>query len=107
MKVKFANGEVKECLAPTEQKIFKTGDGKTVGAGWILSLRLTGLITSAEIDEMLTADNVSQLSFFAGTDDENSVIFTINGYEKITSSTIRYAEETAATHTEIQLSKGV
>ena len=108
MKVKFANGVVKECTAPTEQKIFKTVGGATVGAGWVLVLRLTGNTTSSELDDVLTAENVSTLEFMA--EDETGfrkTLFSLSGYDKITSSTIRHSEDVAATYTEIQMSKGV
>lgn len=108
MKVKFANGVVKECTAPTEQKIFKTVEGKTVGVGWVLVLRLTGNITSTELDSILTADNVSSLEFLAKDENgEEKTLFSLEGYDRITSSTIRHAEDTTATYTEMQMSKGV
>lgn len=103
MKVKFANGVVKECTAPTEQKIFKTVGGETVGMGWVLVLRLTGNTTSAELDEVLTRENVSTLEFLH----DEQKLFSLSGYDKITSSTIRHSEDVAATYTEIQMSKGV
>ena len=108
MKVKFANGVVKECTAPTEQKIFKTVGGETVGMGWVLILKLTGNITSSEIDEILTPENVGSLEFSAETESgEDTELFSLDGYNKITSSTIRHSEDTAATYAEIQMSKGV
>lgn len=105
MKVKFANGTVKECAAPTEQKIFKTSG---VGAGWVLALRLTGNINSTELDEIINGDNVKVLDFLTETESgEDKTIFSLTGYNKVTSSTIRHAEDTNATHAEIQISKGV
>lgn len=108
MKVKFANGVVKECTAPTEQKVFKTVEGQTIGAGWVLILRLTGNTTSTELDSVLTADNVSALEFLAEDENgEEKTLFSLEGYDRITSSTIRHSEDTSATYTEMQLSKGV
>lgn len=108
MNVKFADGVVKECTAPAEQKVFKTVDGETVGMGWVLILKLTGNITSSEIDEILTPENVKSMEFSAETESgEYKKLFTLGGYSKITSSTIRYSEDTAATYAEIQMSKGV
>lgn len=101
MKVKFANGVVKECAAPTEQKAYRAG----VGVGWILMLNLSGGITSSELDELLVKDNISNLEFIAENEEEKTV-FTLCGYEKATSSTIRYAEDTDDTKVEIQLTKG-
>ena len=106
MKVKFANGVVKECASPTEQKVFRTANGTE---GWILHLRLMGVITSAELDELLTVENIAPLEFLIEAEDstENKVAFTLDGYNKITSSTIRHAEDTASTLAEIQLTKGL
>ena len=105
MKVKFANGVVKDCTAPVEQKVFKAAMG---GVGWMLLLRLTGAITSTELDAILTEDNVKSLKFSTVADNgEDAFLFTLDGYEKITSSIIRHSEDTTATHTEIQLTKGV
>lgn len=105
MKVKFMNGVIKECSAPTEQKLFKNKDGETVSAGWLLMLRLTGNITSTELDDTLTPTNVESLDFLS--DDECETLFTLDGYSKITSSSIRHAEETSGTFAEIQITKGV
>lgn len=105
MKVKFANGVVKGCNAPTEQKIFRTASGEN---GWILQLRLIGEITSTELDEILTNENIKSLEFLSETESgEDKTIFTLDGYEKITSSTIRHAEDTTSTSVDIQLTKGL
>lgn len=105
MKVKFANGVVKECTSPTEQKIFKTASGES---GWILHLSLIGEMTSNELDNLVTVENISPLVFLSETDNgEDKTIFTLDGYEKITSSTIRHAENTISTSVEIQLTKGL
>ena len=108
MKVKFANGAVKECTAPTEQKIIRNIGNETVGIGWMLFLKISGCITSAELDALVTAENVKALEFF--TEDENGEAvkqFSLDGYDKITASTIRHAEDATSTYTEIQVSKGV
>ena len=108
MKVKFANGTVKQCSSPTEQKIFKTVSGETVGMGWVLILRITGNITSTEVDALLVPENVGALEFISeGEDGEVSGTFTLDGYNKITSSTIRHSENPSNTYAEIQMSKGV
>ena len=105
MKVKFANGVVKECSSPTEQKVFKTNNGTS---GWILNLRLVGGNTSAELDEILTVENIAPLAFVSETESgEERLLFTLDGYDKITSSTIRHAEDTASTSAEIQLTNGL
>ena len=101
MKVKFKDGTIKSCNAPTEQKVFKSG----VPAGWILLLNLVGSTTSAEIDTLLTDENIAELAFMS--DNEETTLFTITGYDKVSSSTIRYAEDASSTRVEIQLTKGV
>ena len=108
MKVKFANGVVKECQAPTEQKIFRNNNGEPTGVGWMLLLRLTGVITSTDLDNIVTDENIASLEFLSENENgEDITLFTLDGYKKITSSTIRHAEDTNSTHAEIQLTKGV
>lgn len=105
MKVKFANGVTKKCASPTEQKIFRGNNGED---GWVLHLRLMGGITSEELDELLTTENITTLEFSAMTDtEEDKLAFTLDGYNKITSSTIRHAEDIESTTAEIQLTKGL
>lgn len=105
MKIRFANGVVKECASPTEQKIFKANSGAD---GWILHLRLLGEITSGELDELVTVENIAPLEFLTTTESgEEKIAFTLDGYEKITFSTIRHAEDTVSTSAEIHLTKGV
>ena len=105
MKIKFANGVVKECSPPTEQKVFKNANGD---AGWVLHLRLIGGMTSEELDTLITPENITTLEFSVMTDtEEEKLAFTLDGYNKITSSTIRHAEDTASTTAEIQLTKGM
>jgi hypothetical protein len=108
MKVKFANGVEKECSAPTEQKAFRNVSGQSVGIGWILNIRLLGGITSSELDNLLATDNIKTLEFVTNTDNETEkTLFTLDGYEKVTSSSIRHAEDISATFAEIQLTKGI
>lgn len=108
MKIKFANGVIKECSSPTEQKVFKNVSEKTIGMGWLLHFKLLGLITSTELDELLTEDNVNSLEFSnEGENGESRTLFRLDGYDKVTSSVIRYSEDTNTTQIEIQLSRGV
>ena len=100
MKVKFKDETVKSCTAPTEQKLFR-GDNT---AGWALMFSLMGEITSSELDELLTGENVSELTFLKDTGAE---ITTADGYDRISSCTIRHAEDPQDTRAEIQLTKGV
>lgn len=111
MKVKFKDGTIKNCTAPVEQKAFKNSES----VGWIMVFALIGEITSEEVDTVITADNISDLTFIPEPlGDEGKVIAVsedkyvrLSGYDKITMSAIRYAEDTAKTRVEIQLSKGV
>lgn len=108
MKVKFANGVVKNCTAPTEQKVFKTVGEETVGKGWILHLRIAGNITSDMMDDLLTKDSIGSLTF--STADENGTekeLFSLDGYDTITASSIRHAEDADETYADIQMSKGL
>ena len=108
MKVKFKNGVVKSCTAPTEQKVFRNVDGVMVGVGWLLNFRIAGGMTSDEVDNVLTLDNITSLEFLAETENgEDKTIFVLDGYDKITSSVIRHTEDTTSTSVEIQLSKGL
>ena len=102
MKVTFKDGTIKDCSAPTEQKVFKAGDA----AGWILSFALLGNITSAEVDNIIANENISHLTFIS--EDETGVETTIDllGYNKVSSAIIRYNEQ-ETTRVEIHLTKGV
>jgi hypothetical protein len=52
--------------------------------------------------------NFNSLEFFLeGENGESITLFKLEGYDKVTSSTIRYSEDTHTTQVEIQLSKGV
>ncbi len=107
MKVKFVNGTIKKCAAPMEQKLFKSAEGNTIGVGWMLNLRLIGEITSDELDDILTDENISRLEFITDGEEGEISLFTLNDYEKVSASTIRYSEDATATFAEIQMSKGV
>lgn len=109
MKVKFADGCIKECISPTEHKVFKQIGGETIGLGWILSFKIKGKISSSdEVDAMLSAENVSSLEFFAENENgEVTTLFTLDGYEKTVSSAIIYSEDQTNTIVDIQLTKGV
>lgn len=103
MKVKFKDGTIRRCASPIEQKVFRGGES----AGWILMLKLLGEITSSELDSILKPENITELEFFTTENGVDKALFTLFGYEKITSSSIRYAEDMASTITEIQLTKGI
>lgn len=98
MKIKFKNGSIYECTNPVEQKIFKNGES----AGWICSLGFTQTMNSGEVDALLTLENISQMAFL---DDEDTELFNIDGYSKITSAIIRHGDEMGSVN--IQLAKSV
>lgn len=98
MKVRFKNGTVYECSNPIEQKIFKGGEP----SGWICSLTFDNNLNSAEIDNTVTAENVSEMVFLSETDE---VAVSLTGYEKLTSAIIRHSAE--GTRADIQLTKGI
>ena len=100
MKVRFKDGAVKSCTAPTEQKLFRGGNT----AGWALMFSLTGEVTSSDLDELLNGGNISELAFLTDT---GAKITEVNGYNKVSSCTIRHAETPQDTRAEIQLTKGV
>ncbi len=100
MKVEFKDETVKSCTAPTEQKLFR-GDNT---AGWVLMFSLIGEITSSELDSLLTTANISELAFLT---DAGVEITEADGYSKVSSCTIRHAENPQDTRAEIQLTKGV
>lgn len=114
MKVKFKDGTVKTCSAPTEQKIFKNvrddaGNTVSTGYGWLSIFKISGCMTSDEADHILTTENIGKLEFLAENIETGELVklFEINGYSKISATTIRHAEDETESYTEIQLSKGV
>lgn len=103
MKVKFKDGTILNCSIPTEQKVFKGGEA----AGWILSFSLIGIVTSADIDKIISEENISDLSFISVDEEEKETTIPLTGYDKVSSAVIRYAEEYEQTRVEIHLTKGV
>lgn len=93
MVVKFKNGTELGCSNPVEQKIFKSGKA----AGWLCALTLSGDISSADVDAVLTPDNISHLTF--SIDDEE--LFSIAGYSKVTSVVLRHTGSTVSVEAQI------
>ena len=98
MFVKFKNGAKKKCTNPIEQKLFRSGNA----AGWLCSFSISETVTSTELDELLTAENISKLTF---CNDNSEEIFAINEYNKVASAVIRYTEDNSTV--EVQFSKGL
>ncbi len=103
MKVKFKDGTVKSCSAPMEQKMFRSG----AEAGWMLSVSIECDITSDELDKLITADNISELTFTSEEETGAGKTINLSGYDKVTNATIRYSEEKGKTRIEMRLTKGV
>ena len=100
MKVMFVNQTVKTCSTPTEQKVFRSG----VPAGWIVVFQLTGDITSEELDNLTTIENLATLSF---KDDDDNALFELTGYTKVSSAVIKHGQTSKDTVAELQFTKGV
>ena len=108
MKIKFTNGVIMECSAPIERKIFKQIGGSIVDVGWLLSFSIIGEVTSEDIDKLLVPDNITHLEFLSKAENnEDDLVFSLNGYEINTSSVIAYNEDKTKASVEIQLQKGV
>lgn len=100
MKVMFVDQTVKTCSVPTEQKVFRSG----VPAGWIVVFQLTGDITSEELDNLTTIENLATLSF---KDDDGNALFELTGYTKVSSAVIKHGQTSKDTVAELQFTKGV
>lgn len=98
MKIKFKNGKEKECSNPIEQKLFKNGEA----VGWVCSFSFKENTPSAEVDEVLTKENIAELVFLSNA---GEVLFSLAGYTGVTSVIVRHAETDGSA--EIQLTKGV
>lgn len=96
MNVKLKDGTMARCSNPIEQKIFKGGES----AGWICSLTLSERLNSTEIDRLITAENMSEMTFLS---DEGETVVTLSGYSKLTSAVIRHSDVNGSV--DIQLTK--
>lgn len=100
MKIRFADNTEKTCSAPVEQKVFRNGEA----TGWLISFRILGFINSGELDTLLCESNLLSLLFLTDAGDD---VIALSGYNKVTSCSVRYAENAGDFTAEIQLSKGV
>lgn len=103
MNVKFKDGTVKNCSAPTEQKLLKSGES----AGWILSFSLLCNMTSDEVDCLFSNDNFSSLTFMSENKTDVDSTILLSGYDKVSSVVIRHSDEQGATRVELHLTRGV
>lgn len=99
MKIAFKNGNEYEVQNLLEQKVFNNAS-----SGWVIGFTFTANVNSSSLDNLLTAENISQLTI---KDDENTESATVvSGYDKVTSAVIRHATATNAI-VEVQFSKGL
>ena len=100
MKVSFKNGSEYEVQNLLEQKVFNNSSSGI----WVIGFTFIANLNSSSLDELLTPDNISQLTI---TDTEESATSaTILGYEKVTSAVIRHVTPTNAS-IEVQFSKSL
>lgn len=98
MRVKFKGSETTyECTEPVEQKVFRSG----TAVGWAVMFHIYGDIDSSEIDELVTTEAISELTFT--NDDEQQTSFVIVGYSAVTACVIRH--KSTMTVTELQFTK--
>lgn len=98
MRVKFkGNDTTYECTEPVEQKVFRSG----TAVGWAVMFHIYGDIDSSEIDELVTTEAISELTFT--NDDEQQTSFVIVGYSVVTACVIRH--KSTMTVTELQFTK--
>ena len=90
--LKFKDGQEFESVNVTEQRLFQD----STPCGWLLAITLTGNITSEVVDEILTEENISEITYGD---------VTITGYQSVNSTVLYYAED--GVRADIQLSKGV
>ncbi len=83
MLLKFKDGTVKKCSNPVEHRFMRNGEP----AGWICTVRILENMSTSEIEQILSNDNISQLTFCNMLSDE---LFVLSGYQKVISTTIRH-----------------
>ena len=89
MKIAFKNGNEYEVQNLLEQKVFNNAS-----SGWVIGFTFPANVNSSSLDNLLTAENISQLTI---KDDENTESATfVSGYDKVTSAVIRHATATSA-----------
>lgn len=101
MYIKFkCNEKLFATTTPVETKLFDTERKDT---GWLLGMILTvhGNGSSKYIDEILTAEAISEITIYNNDETKNEVI---SGYQKVNLAVIKYADDLSAT-IEVQLTK--
>lgn len=79
-----------------EQKLYRDGQPR----GWLLTVTLVGDFTSSDIDNVLTKDNIRNITVVTG-----EITREISGYTSVSSCIIRYNDDNNTA--EIQLTKGI
>ena len=98
MHVKFKGSETKHpCTEPIEQKVLVSG--KPVG--WAIMFHLQETLASSEMDELLSPEAISELTFIF--DDEQKTALKIEGYSTVTACIIRHKSQSPTT--ELQFTK--
>ncbi len=96
MKVKFKdNATSYDCSEPVEQKIFRSG----LPAGWAIIFQIFADLSSTEVDEIITPESISEMTFT----NESEETFIVTGYSNITACTIRHSD--TSTRIEVQFTK--
>lgn len=96
MQVKFKeNTKTFQAAALSEQKLYQ--GGKPVG--WLLALSISEGLSSTELDALLTAESMSEISVISGGEETAR----LTGYTSVSSCVVRYTDE--KTVTELQLTK--
>lgn len=93
MELKFKNNVSVQTSVPIERKLIGTN------GGWILAFTIVTEMTSSDLDQQLSENNISVLTLI---NEENER--QITGYRKVTGVTIRYLENLLI-EAEVQLSK--
>lgn len=99
MKIKFVDETILNTTTPVEQKVF----GNDGSMGWIIGFSIVTPMTSDEIDNLLTVDNIEELKLIS---DDEAYTKTLTGYDKITMAIVRYDDDISST-VEVQFSKGI
>lgn len=98
MLLKFKDGTTKICSKPIEHRLLRNGNP----AGWICTVRIAENMSLSEIDQILTNDNISELTFCNRLSEE---LFVLSGYTKVVNVIIRHSE--ASAEIEVQFEKSI
>ena len=83
MLLKFKDGTVKACSNPVEHRFLRNGEP----AGWICTVRILDNMSISEIEQILSNDNISELTFCNRLSEE---LFVLSGYQNVNNIIIRH-----------------